>query len=77
MTLFADEGKPQEAIKASQLCLRLMNTSVRDELRRLLAFMAIAAQPDAYRLQKKVAYKLLQIDFSFLPTLVEEKNTKA
>ncbi|KAM6895283.1 DEP domain-containing protein 4 [Xenentodon cancila] len=48
-----DEGKAQDAIKASQLCLRLLDTSVKDELRRLLAFMATAARPDACRLQKK------------------------
>ncbi|XP_068572836.1 DEP domain-containing protein 7-like isoform X1 [Cebidichthys violaceus] len=49
-----DEGKVQEAIKASQLCFRLLETSVRDELRRLLAFMATAAHPDACRLQKQI-----------------------
>ncbi|TMS03001.1 DEP domain-containing protein 7 [Larimichthys crocea] len=48
-----DEGKVQDAIKASQLCLRLLDTSVRDELRRLLAFMATAAHPEACRLQKQ------------------------
>ncbi|XP_069571899.1 DEP domain-containing protein 4 [Brachyistius frenatus] len=48
-----DEGKVPEAIKASQLCLRLLETSVRDELRRLLAFMATAAPSDACRLQKQ------------------------
>ncbi|XP_005930274.1 DEP domain-containing protein 4 [Haplochromis burtoni] len=48
-----DEGKLQDAIKASQLCLRLLETSLRDELQRLLAFMAIAARSDACRLQKQ------------------------
>uniref|UniRef100_H2MKS1 DEP domain-containing protein n=1 Tax=Oryzias latipes TaxID=8090 RepID=H2MKS1_ORYLA len=43
-----DEGKRQDAIRASQLCLRLLDTSSRDELRRLLAFMATAAQPDYF-----------------------------
>lgn len=52
--LFPDEGKVHDAIKASQLCLRLLETSVRDELRRLMAFMATAAHPDACRLQKQV-----------------------
>ncbi|KAM8909922.1 DEP domain-containing protein 4 isoform 2-T2 [Spinachia spinachia] len=50
-----EEGKVQEAIKASQLCFRLLETSVRDELRRLLAFMATAARPEACRLQKQTA----------------------
>ncbi|XP_072233364.1 DEP domain-containing protein 4 [Leuresthes tenuis] len=48
-----DDRKTQEAIKASQLCLRLLETSTRDELRRLLTFMATAAQSDACRLQKQ------------------------
>uniref|UniRef100_A0A8C3AZT7 DEP domain-containing protein n=2 Tax=Cyclopterus lumpus TaxID=8103 RepID=A0A8C3AZT7_CYCLU len=49
-----DEGKVQDAIKASQLCFRLLETSARDELRRLLVFMATAAHPDACRLQKQI-----------------------
>ncbi|XP_037316144.2 DEP domain-containing protein 4 [Pungitius pungitius] len=53
------EGKVQEAIKASQLCFRLLETSVRDELRRLLAFMATAARPDACRLQKQMDNRFL------------------
>uniref|UniRef100_A0A3B3H6S3 DEP domain-containing protein n=1 Tax=Oryzias latipes TaxID=8090 RepID=A0A3B3H6S3_ORYLA len=54
-----DEGKRQDAIRASQLCLRLLDTSSRDELRRLLAFMATAAQPDACQLQKKTDNRIL------------------
>ncbi|XP_034019281.1 DEP domain-containing protein 4 [Thalassophryne amazonica] len=52
-------GKVQDAIKASQLCLRLMETSSRDELRRLLAFMAVAAHPDAVQLQKQTDNRAL------------------
>ncbi|XP_061815815.2 DEP domain-containing protein 4 isoform X2 [Nerophis lumbriciformis] len=48
-----EEAKVHDAIKASQLCLRLLQTSSRDELRRLLAFMAAAARPHACRLQKQ------------------------
>ncbi|XP_037617241.1 DEP domain-containing protein 4 [Sebastes umbrosus] len=54
-----DEGKLRDAIKASQLCFRLLETSVRDELRRLLAFMATAAHPDACRLQKQIDNRAL------------------
>ncbi|KAM9334569.1 DEP domain-containing protein 4 [Symphorus nematophorus] len=54
-----DEGKEQDAIKASQLCLRLLETSTRDELRRLLAFMATAAHPDACRVQKQTDNRAL------------------
>ncbi|XP_041833032.1 DEP domain-containing protein 4 [Melanotaenia boesemani] len=54
-----DEGKSQDAIRASQLCLRLLETSLRDELRRLLTFMATAAQTDACRLQKQTDNRYL------------------
>ncbi|XP_061768153.1 DEP domain-containing protein 4 [Nerophis ophidion] len=48
-----EEAKVHDAIKASQLCLRLLHTSSRDELWRLLAFMAVAARPHVCRLQKQ------------------------
>lgn len=48
-----DAEKIEDAIKATQLCFRLHETSVRDELRRLLAFMATAANQGACRLQKQ------------------------
>ncbi|MED6234815.1 hypothetical protein ATANTOWER_003095 [Ataeniobius toweri] len=54
-----DDGKTQDAIRASQLCLRLLETSVRDELRRLLAFMAVAAQSGACRIQKQADNRTL------------------
>ncbi|XP_071373210.1 DEP domain-containing protein 4 [Centroberyx affinis] len=54
-----DGGKVEEAIRASQLCLRLLEASVRDELRRLLAFMATAARPDACRLHKQIDNRVL------------------
>lgn len=53
---FSDEGKLQDAIKASQLCLRLLETSTRDELRRLLTFMATAADPDACHILKQAEF---------------------
>ncbi|TWW64731.1 DEP domain-containing protein 7 [Takifugu flavidus] len=54
-----DVGKVQEAIKASQLYLRLLETSVKEELRRLLAFMATAAHPESCPLQKQVDNRTL------------------
>lgn len=48
-----DLKKIEDAIKASQLCLQLFETSVRDEFRRLLSFMATAAHQESYRLQKQ------------------------
>ncbi|CAL8242442.1 unnamed protein product [Merluccius merluccius] len=53
-----ERGKTEDALKASQLCLRLLDTSGRDELRRLLAFMARAAEPDACRLHKQIANRM-------------------
>lgn len=53
---FSDKGKLQDAIKASQLCLRLLETSARDELRRLLTFMATAADPDACHILKQAEF---------------------
>ncbi|XP_008398789.1 DEP domain-containing protein 4 isoform X1 [Poecilia reticulata] len=53
------DGKTRDAVRASQLCLRLLETSVRDELRRLLTFMAAAARSDACRLQKQVDNRTL------------------
>ncbi|XP_061523965.1 DEP domain-containing protein 4 isoform X1 [Phycodurus eques] len=48
-----EEAMVRRAIRASQLCLHLLHSSTRDELRRLLAFMAAAACPRACRLQKQ------------------------
>ncbi|XP_028672536.2 DEP domain-containing protein 4 [Erpetoichthys calabaricus] len=48
-----EKGKIQQALEASQLCFRLLEPNVRDELRRLLAFMNFAADPDAYKLHKQ------------------------
>ncbi|CAL8365937.1 unnamed protein product [Boreogadus saida] len=50
-----ERGEDGAALKASQLCLRLLDASGRDQLRRLLAFMAQAAAPHACRLHKQVA----------------------
>ncbi|XP_077357336.1 DEP domain-containing protein 4 isoform X2 [Festucalex cinctus] len=49
-----EESKLQRAIRVSQLCVHLLPTCARDELRRLLAFMAAAAYPHACRLQKQM-----------------------
>ncbi|KAF7669677.1 hypothetical protein LDENG_00151590 [Lucifuga dentata] len=67
---FLDEGKVRDAIKVSQLCLRLLEASVRDELRRLLAFMATAAHPDACRLHKQIDNRAL-VSRSFQRAIVQ------
>jgi len=42
-----------EALEATQLYLRLLLSNVREELRWLLIFMAIASEANANKLQKK------------------------
>ncbi|XP_029902026.1 DEP domain-containing protein 4 [Myripristis murdjan] len=65
-----DGGKVEEAIRASQLCLRLLEASVRDEIRRLLAFMATAAHLDAIRLHKQIDNRVL-VSRTFQKTIVQ------
>ncbi|KAJ8262007.1 hypothetical protein GJAV_G00161030 [Gymnothorax javanicus] len=43
-------GKGEDAVMASQLCLRLLQPDIRAELQSLLALMAEAAMPEAVRL---------------------------
>lgn len=42
------------ALEALQLCLKLLPPSCREELRRLLTFMALAADPQGIKLDKEV-----------------------
>ncbi|XP_049740108.1 DEP domain-containing protein 4 [Elephas maximus indicus] len=48
-----ENGKRTEALEATQLYLRLLLPNIREELRRLLTFMALASEPNAYKLQKQ------------------------
>ncbi|XP_040846716.1 DEP domain-containing protein 4 [Ochotona curzoniae] len=48
-----ENEKRAEALEATQLYLRLLSPNVREELRRLLTFMAVASEPTGYRLQKQ------------------------
>ncbi|XP_072309880.1 DEP domain-containing protein 4 isoform X2 [Eucyclogobius newberryi] len=54
-----DVEKLEDAIKATQLCLRLLDANARDELERLLTFMATAAPLEACRLQKQTDNRTL------------------
>ena len=45
--------KRTEALEATQLYLRLLLSNVREELRWLLTFMAIASEANANKLQKR------------------------
>ncbi|NXV77599.1 DEPD7 protein, partial [Atlantisia rogersi] len=48
-----EKGKTDQALEASQLYLKLLAPNVREELHRLLTFIAIAAESEGYRLQKQ------------------------
>lgn len=47
-------AKLATALEALQLCLKLLPAACRDELRRLLTFMALAADPQGIKLDKEV-----------------------
>ncbi len=49
-----DCGRGEDALRAAQLCLQLLESTSRDELRRLLGFMTAAADNEAFRLHKQV-----------------------
>ncbi|XP_038833595.1 DEP domain-containing protein 7-like [Salvelinus namaycush] len=68
-----DCGKVDDAVRAYQLCLHLLEPAGRDELRRLLAFMAAAAHPDACRLHKQTDNRAL-ISRTFLKAIVQNKE---
>ncbi|XP_009077424.1 PREDICTED: DEP domain-containing protein 4, partial [Acanthisitta chloris] len=48
-----EKGKTDQALEASQLYLKLLASNIREELHRLLTFLAIASESEAYRLQKQ------------------------
>uniref|UniRef100_A0A3B5MGC2 DEP domain-containing protein 7 n=1 Tax=Xiphophorus couchianus TaxID=32473 RepID=A0A3B5MGC2_9TELE len=49
-----ENGQLEKALEALQLCLKLLPPGCREELRRLLTFMAAAAEPRAPKLDKEV-----------------------
>ncbi|XP_062860576.1 DEP domain-containing protein 7 [Trichomycterus rosablanca] len=51
-------GKQEQALEALQLCLKLQDSRSREELRRLLRFMALAAQPKDIKLHKEVENRM-------------------
>ncbi|XP_051885273.1 DEP domain-containing protein 7 isoform X2 [Pristis pectinata] len=52
-------GKSEPALEATQLCLKLLNSRNREELRRLLHFMAVAAYPASIAMQKGVENRIV------------------
>ncbi|KAJ8248945.1 hypothetical protein GJAV_G00229490 [Gymnothorax javanicus] len=51
-------GKLEQALEALQLCLKLLDMRRREELRRLLCFMAVAADPAAVKLHKEIENRM-------------------
>ncbi|XP_076152805.1 DEP domain-containing protein 4 [Alosa pseudoharengus] len=68
-----DCGRKEEALRASQLCMRMLSSSCRDELRRLLAFLFAAADPAACRLQKQAENGPL-VCKTFLRAILQSKD---
>ncbi|KAM4677530.1 DEP domain-containing protein 4 [Discoglossus pictus] len=56
-----EHGKKAQALEAVQLYLRLLVPKSREELRRLLTFMATASETDGYKLQKQFDNKTVVI----------------
>uniref|UniRef100_A0A8C3P3R5 DEP domain containing 4 n=1 Tax=Cyanoderma ruficeps TaxID=181631 RepID=A0A8C3P3R5_9PASS len=48
-----EKGKTDQALEALQLYLKLLTPNISEELHRLLTFLAIASESEAYRLQKQ------------------------
>ncbi|XP_051547241.1 DEP domain-containing protein 4 [Myxocyprinus asiaticus] len=63
----------QDALKASQLCLQLLESTCRDELRRLLGFMAAAADNEAFRLHKQIENRSL-VSRTFVKAVIQIKE---
>ncbi|KAI5617756.1 DEP domain-containing protein 4 [Silurus asotus] len=68
-----DSGRTEDALKASQLWLRLLDTSCRNELRRLLTFMAEASDPNAFQLHKTMENRAL-ISRTFMKAMLQSKD---
>lgn len=53
--VLAVNGKQEQALEALQLSLKLQDSRSREELRRLLRFMAVAANSQQVKLHKEVS----------------------
>ncbi len=56
--LLSVNGKQEQALEALQLSLKLQDSRSREELRRLLRFMAVAAKPQEVKLHKEVSARV-------------------
>lgn len=67
-------AKLSTALEALQLCLKLLPCTCRDELRKLLSFMAVAAKPQAIQLEKEVSARKASYCFISLLCSSTEKR---
>ncbi|XP_041715521.2 DEP domain-containing protein 7 isoform X1 [Coregonus clupeaformis] len=51
-------GKREQVLEALQLCLKLQDSRSKEELRRLLRFMAVAAKPQEVKLHKEIENRM-------------------
>ncbi|XP_062913412.1 DEP domain-containing protein 4 isoform X1 [Mobula hypostoma] len=70
---FLENGKTGQALEAAQLCVRLLEPIWREELHRLLSFMAVAACPGTYRLQKQNTNRTVVMK-TFAKAIVQSKS---
>lgn len=66
-------GKHEQALESLQLSLKLQGSRSREELRRLLRFMAVAAKPQEVRLHKEVENRMA-VKRSFSSAIVYSKR---
>ncbi|XP_004585480.2 DEP domain-containing protein 7 [Ochotona princeps] len=66
-------GKTEIALEATQLFLKLLDTQNREEFRRLLYFMAVAAHPSEFKLQKDSDNRMV-VKRIFSKAIVDNKN---
>ncbi|XP_030071245.1 DEP domain-containing protein 4 [Microcaecilia unicolor] len=67
-----ESEKHAHALEALQLYIRLLAPNAREELRRLLTFMATAAEPQGYKLQKQFENKQVLIK-TFTTAIIQNK----
>ncbi|KAM5138599.1 DEP domain-containing protein 7 [Mantella aurantiaca] len=66
-------GKTEQALEATQLCLKLLDSHSREEFRRVLYFMAVAAEPSEFRLQEESENRMT-VKRKFSRAIVDNKN---
>ncbi|XP_070419879.1 DEP domain-containing protein 7 [Equus przewalskii] len=66
-------GKTEIALEATQLFLKLLDSQNREEFRRLLYFMAVAAHPSEFKLRKESDNRMV-VKRIFSKAIVDNKN---